>query len=48
MLDQKLNGILDVAPWGVRQVNWENDANVLNDLLTFMSNAILTSAKQIF
>ena len=45
---QRLDSILDVAPAGLLRVNRGVDANSLNDLLTFMSNAILKSGKEIF
>ena len=38
---QRLDSMLDAAPAGLLQVNRGADANRLNDLLTFMSNAIL-------
>ena len=38
----------DAAPGGLLLVNRGTDTNRLNDLLTFMSNAILKSGKQIF
>ena len=37
-----------VAPSGLLRVNRGVDANRLDDLLTFMSNAILKSGKDIF
>ena len=37
-----------MAPAGLLQVNRGADANSLNDLLTFMSNAVLKSGKEIF
>ena len=40
--------MLDAAPLGVLRVNRGTYANRLTDLLTFMSNAILKSGKQIF
>ena len=40
--------MLDAAPAGLLRVNRGTDANRLNDLLTFMSNAILKSGKEIF
>ena len=40
--------MLDAAPGGLLRVNRGTDENRLTDLLTFMSNAILTSGKQIF
>ena len=40
--------MLDAAPSGVLWVNRGADVNRLDDLLTFMSNAILTSGKDIF
>ena len=40
--------MLDAAPGGLLRVNRNTDANRLTDLLTFMSNAILKSGKQIF
>ena len=38
---QRLDSILDAAPAGLLRVNRGVDANRLNDLLTFMSTAIL-------
>ena len=43
-----LSEVGDAAPAGLLQVNRGADANRLNDLLTFMSNAILKSGKEIF
>ena len=40
--------MLVAAPGGLLWVNRVMDANGLTDLLTFMSNAILRSGKQIF
>ena len=40
--------MLDVAPGGLLRVNRGSDVNRLTDLLTFISNAILKSGKQIF
>ena len=40
--------MLGVAPAGLLRVNRGADANRLDDLLTFMSNAILKSGKEIF
>ena len=40
--------MLHEAPAGLLRVNRGMDANRLNDLLTFMSNAILKSSKEIF
>ena len=40
--------MLDAAPGGHLRVNRGTDANRLNNLLTFMSNAILKMDKQIF
>ena len=40
--------MLDAAPVGLLRVNRGTDANWLTDLLTFMSNAIIKSSKQIF
>ena len=40
--------MLDAAPGGLLRVNRGTDPNRLTDLLTFMSNAILKSGKQIF
>ena len=45
---QRLDSILDVAPSGLLRINNGADANRLDDLLTFMSNAILKSGKDIF
>ena len=38
----------DTAPEGLLRVNRGTDANRLHDLLTFMSNSILKSGKEIF
>ena len=38
----------DAALGGLLQVNMGMDSNSLNDLLTFMSNAILKNGKEIF
>ena len=40
--------MLRVAPSGVMWVNIGADANRLDDLLTFMSNEILKSGKELF
>ena len=40
--------MLDAAPSGLLPVNRGADGNRLDDLLTFMSNAELTSGKDIF
>ena len=40
--------MLGAAPSGLLRVNRGADANRLDDLLTFMSNAILKSSKDIF
>ena len=40
--------MLGAAPSGLLRVNRDTDANRLDDLLTFMSNAILKSIKDIF
>ena len=40
--------MLGAAPSGLLRVNRGVDANRLDDLLTFMSNAILKSGKDIF
>ena len=40
--------MLDAAPSGVLPVNRGADANRLDDLFTFMSNAILKIGKDIF
>ena len=40
--------MIDAAPSGLLRVNRGLDANRLDDLLTFMSNAILKSSKDIF
>ena len=40
--------MLGAAPGGLLWVNRGTDANRLNDLLTFMSNVILKSIKEIF
>ena len=43
-----LDNMLDAAPGGLLRVNRGSDVNRLTDLLTFISNAILKSGKQIF
>ena len=40
--------MLDAAPGRLLLVNRDSDVNTLTDLLTFISNAILKSGKQIF
>ena len=40
--------MLGAAPSGLLWINRGADANRLDDLLTFMSNAILKSGKDIF
>ena len=40
--------MLDAAPGVLLRVNRGTDTNRLNNLLTFMSNAILKSGKQIY
>ena len=45
---QRLDSILGAALQGLLRVNMAADANRLDDLLTFMSNAILMSGKYIF
>ena len=40
---QRLDSMLDAAPAGLLRVNRGVDANRLDDLLTFVSNAILKS-----
>ena len=45
---QRLDSMLGAAPAGLLRVNRGADANRLDDLLTFMSNAILKSGKEIF
>ena len=40
--------MLDAAPSGLLRVNKGVDANRLDGLLTFMSNAVLKSGKDIF
>ena len=45
---QRLDSMLDAAPAGLLWVNRGADANILNDLLPFRSNAILKSGKEIF
>ena len=40
--------LMDAVPAGVLWVNRGADANRLDDLLAFMSNAILTCSKDIF
>ena len=45
---ERLDNMLVAAPGGLLRVNRGTDANGLTDLLTFMSNAILKSSKQIF
>ena len=47
-LYQRLGSMLDAAPSGLLRVNRGADTNRLDDLITFMSNAILTSGKDIF
>ena len=42
---QWLDSMLGAAPWGLLRVNRSADANRLDDLLTFMSNAILKNAR---
>ena len=44
----RLDSILNAAPAGLLCVNRGEDANRLNDLLTFMTNAILKIGKEIF
>ena len=44
---QRLDSMLGVAPSGLLKVNRGVYANRLDDLLTFMSNAILKSSKDI-
>ena len=41
---QRLDSLLDAAPAGLLRVNRGADANRLNNLLSFMSNAILIRA----
>ena len=43
-----LDNMLDSAPGGLLRFNRSWDVNSLTDLLTFISNAILKSGKQIF
>ena len=43
---QRLDSMLDAAPVRLLRVNRGPDANRLNDLLTFMSNAILKAASK--
>ena len=45
---QRLDSVLGVAPSGLLRINRGADANRRDDLLTFMSNAILKSGKDIF
>ena len=45
---ERLDSMLGAAPAELLRVNRGVDANRLDDLLTFMSNAILKSAKEIF
>ena len=45
---QRLDSMLGAAPSGLLRVNRGSDANKLDDLVTFMSNAILKSGKDIF
>ena len=45
---QRLDSMLGAAPSGLLRVNRGADANRLDDLLTFMSNVILKSGKDIF
>ena len=45
---QRFDSMLDATAGGLLRLNRGTDANRLNDLLTFMSNAILKSGKQIF
>ena len=45
---QRLDSMQGAAPAGLLRVNRGADANKLDDLLTFMSNAILKSGKDIF
>ena len=45
---QRLDSMLGAAPSGLMRVNSGADANRLDDLLTFMSNAILKRGKDIF
>ena len=44
----RLDNMLDATPGGLLWVNRGSDVNRLTDLLTFISNAILKSSKQIF
>ena len=45
---QRLDSLFGAAPARLLRVNRGADANNLNDLLTYMSNAILNSCKEIF
>ena len=45
---QRLDGMVVAAPTGLLRVNRGAEPNILNDLLTFMSNAILKNIKDIF
>ena len=45
---ERLDNMLGVAPGGLLRVNRGLDVNTLTDLLTFISNAIIKSGKQIF
>ena len=40
--------MFEAAPAGLLQINMGADANMLNDLLTFVSDTILKSGKEIF
>ena len=45
---QRLDSMLDAAPSGLLRDNRGEDANRLDDLLPFLSNAILKIGKEIF
>ena len=45
---ERLDNMLYAAPGGLLRVNRGSDVNRLTDLLTFISNALLQSGKQIF
>ena len=45
---QRLDSMLDAAPSGLLRDNVGEDADRLDDLLTFMSNAIPKIGKEIF
>ena len=45
---ERLDNMLSAAPGGLLWVNRGSDVNRLTDLVTFISNAILKSGRQIF